>query len=293
MKRFAINLIATFLAFAAGIVTASTWHSRRTTIMIDPVVANAFNRCPPNQAPPAAPARPSIMLSAPDAVYFSHGRMKLVPERVQMVSESLRYQIDVSFPQIVGDENPLVRKINQQVRELATAKYQWPLNPSAADLERIDENNPGAFNTVNFTYEVGLATESFVSIHLVGYNYSAEAANSVQESSTVNYDLTTGKRLNLSDMFTRGSNYLEFISRYCLDELSTGAKGNLLVKERLAPAAGNFEDWYISANGISFTFDGCKVLSCAAADQVVEIPFSDLKPVLNPGMPGKFKIVYP
>ena len=101
--------------------------------------------------------------------------------------------------------------------------------------------------------------------------------------------------MKLSDIFRRGSEYLPFISRYSIDELSlsSGANADSLSKSALAPAAENFENWHLTSNGIVFNFDGCKILDCDAGDRTVDIPFSEMKPLLNPGIPGKFKITYP
>lgn len=291
MKRFIISVLGSFLAFAAGLFTASTWISSRSVAVL-PVSATVLERCPPSAPHPPPPVKTSLTVAPEREYVFAQGRLKLVPEIVELKSESLRYDINVKYPQIVGEENPRIQKINQQLKTLATEKYQWPLSPGKDHLLFIQEKHPGTFNSVNFDYEVGIATDSFLSIFFVGYSYGVGAAHAVQESVAVNYDLTTGQQLELSDIFRRGSNYLRFISEYCIEQLSTSDRPAPAYGV-LAPVPRNFESWHITNSGITFHFDACSVFACAEGAQVVEIPFSDMKQLLNPGIPGKFKITYP
>jgi len=292
MKRFSLNLIATFLAFAAGLATASSWNSKRAA-RAEMLTFNVREHCPPPPAQIPMRTMPAMTVdSAPAELVFGQGRLRLVPEQVLLRSESRRYDIDVKYPQISGEDDPFIERVNQHLKQTATDKYQWPLNLSKEEIINTRKSLPGLFNTVTVTYEIGLATESFLSIHFLGYSVAAGAARSTQESSTVNYDLTSGKLLKLSDIFKPGSKYLEIISLYCNDELSRNT-GRAPVARAIAPRAENFDDWYITANGITFSFDSCKVFDCLEADQSVEIPFGELKGVLSLGIPGKFKITYP
>lgn len=291
MRRFCISAISTFLAFAAGLFTASSWNSHRQMVVIQPASASVLDRYTPPSPPP--PPIPNELTVAPDREYvFAQGRLKLVPEKVRLQSESLHYDIDVKYPQIVGEDNPNYEKANQLIKALATEKYQWPLNLSKEEMRTDQEKHPGTFNSVNVDYEISIATDSFLSLFFIGYSYGIGAAHAVQESVSVNYDLTSGRQLKLADLFKPGSNYLEFISERCLDELSTDDRPAPM-KGSLTPSAKNFESWHITPSGITFSFDACEVFACAEGDQAVEIPFGDMKHLLNTGIPGKFKITYP
>jgi hypothetical protein len=221
-------------------------------------------------APPATPNR---------EVVFGGGRLRIVPDVVQLKSERLRYEIDVSYPQIVGSEDLHIRKLNQHIKELATEQYQWPLNPAKADLRYYREKWPEAFNSVDLDYEIRLATDSFLSIYFIGYSYGIGAAHSVQYSFVINYDLVLRKQLKLSDLFKRHSKYLEFISHYCIDELSKRLK--FMFEEALTPMAEHFASWNITRDGIRFDFDACRVFGCAGGEQAVEIPFTALEQLLD------------
>lgn len=289
MKRFVVSLISTILAFTAGLVTASSWTS--DSKMVEPVAVNASPPCPPHQPQPPAPVR-SYSVTPPNEFDFGQNGLKLLPERVKLESYSLGYDIDVSYPQILATpytETNNIQKINQQIKETTTNLYQWPLK-RAVQLRYLQSK--GIRNTVNFTYQVGLATDSILSIHFIGYSYIGSDQHQIQESFTVNYDLTSGKHLNLSDIFKPDSRYLAFISRYSINELSRGSDRKLNL-DALEPASQNFDFWQITTNGIRFNFHPCKVTECSEGELFVHIPYTDLKAMLNPDIPGKFYITYP
>ena len=296
MKRFTINLLSTFLAFAAGLVTASSWNTTRLATA-EPVL-RVIERCPPgqNQAPPA-----STSISVPIDREHDFGQgLKLVPEKVQLKSVSMRYDIDVKYPQIVMKYpgimggNPNISKVNEHIKAIATEKYQWPLKLTKEEVRIGQETLPGTYNSVNVDYEISLATDSLLSFHFVGYSYGVGAAHAVQESAPMNYDLTSGRQLKLDDIFKPGSRYLQFISEHCSDALvEVTGRPEALNKQALAPVAKNFDSWHITNGGITFNFDACEVFACAEGDQAVAISFSDLQPFLNSGIPRKFKIIYP
>ena len=130
MKRFFVSLIATILAFTAGLVTASSWNSKRE---VAPVSVSLLDRCPPNQPatpPPAPPQRHALSFTSPREFEFGQNGRRLVPERVKLDSVSLGYDIDVSYPQILGSptQTPNMRRVNQLIKDTVTKLYQWPLN---------------------------------------------------------------------------------------------------------------------------------------------------------------------
>ena len=286
MKRFFGSLLATILAFTAGIVTESSWASESSAV-VEPVVVNASPPCPPNE--PRPPARVQSYSATPPAEFdFGQNGLKLVPERVKLESNTLGYDIDVSFPQILvtsSTQTPNILKVNQQIKDRATQLYAWPLRREE-QLSYL--HGKGIRNTVNFTYQVGLATDSFLAIHFIGYSFNDNSTQR-QNSFTLNYDLTSGKLLKLSDIFKPGSNYMTFISRYSLDALLRQAVN----PEALEPASGNFDVWQITTHGITFNFAPCIVANCSEGELFVQIPYDALQPMLNPNIPGKFNITYP
>lgn len=293
MKRFVVSLLSSILAFTAGLVTASTWDSKNKTEAHQPIAVNVPVPHTTSEPPlPPAPVHSYTVSPAPEFEFGQNG-LKLVPERVQLKSESRGYDIDVSYPQILAtpyvDPNK-IQRVNRHLKDSAAGLYQW-VNDQAAQMSYA-QLEAGTRNTVNFTYQVGLATDSFLSVNFIGYSYNGVQQDKLQDSFSVNYDLTTGKQVKLSEIFIPRSDYLDVISRYSIAVLS---KDNTrkVVNRALEPRAENFQNWQIETRGLVFHFYACKVVDCADGDQTVHIPFNDLKLVLNSNIPGKFNIIYP
>ena len=294
MKRFAISLITSVLAFTAGLVTASSWSLKSKAFETTaPVTVHVSQPCPPSEPKIAAPVI-SYSVTPPLELDFGHNGLRLVPERVQLKSDSQSYEIDVSFPQILatpytqGAAN--IERVNQQIKDTVTKLYRWPLDP--AKQLSYQQVTSGSRNTVNFTYHVGLATDSVLSLNFVGYGYNGGINRQIQNSFAVNYDLTSGKQLKLDELFKPGSKYLVFLSNHCTEQISR--RTALEVKaEALKPANENFDNWQITPSGVTFYFHTCEVLDCKEGDVNVEITFEELQPMLKPGFPSQFKITYP
>ena len=285
MKPFAVNLISSMLAFACGFATASSTSKSSARIKYQPL--------PVAETPPPSTPRFSVSTNtnpSHEAIPFGDG-LTIVTNQVKVKSERLRYDIDVRYPQIVGMENALIATINHRIINLTTARYERALYPTQAEVYNFQHQHPNSFNRVNMDYEIGLATDSFLSIYFDVNNYDMRSANWSQYGLTLNYDFTSKKELKLSDMFKPGSNYLEFISDYCQVELSNGTEP--VVHSALTPDPKNFTNWQITSTGIRFRFDECKVFRCATGAQTVQISFVALDHLLNPAISNKLPITYP
>lgn len=278
MKRIAINLSVGLLAFALGVFVASVLHRINTATNSQPSLI-------PSSALLTPPAIPEPAPTPAGQIVFGRDRRKIVPEEVQLKSERLRYDVGITFPQIVGSENFQIRKLNQRMEQLAVDQYQWLLSPSKEDLHYYRTgNHQEAFNSLYMDYRVVLATDSVLSIYFDAYSYGIGAGHPVQYSFVINYDLVSGKELKLARLFKRDSKYLEFISRYCSDKVSKEIPQDSLFAEALAPIVANFESWNLTSNGIRFNFDECKLSGCAAGEHTVEIPYAEMTTILNTEM---------
>ena len=229
---------------------------------------------------------PSPVITPTPELEVSFGKgLRIVPKTVNLENQTRRYKIDIGYPQVEGSTNPGIMKLNRRIKDLAANEYAWPLiPPTKGDLLRY-EKWPGVFNSVLLDYEVVLATDGFLSIYFQTFSYAIGAAHSVQHSFTVNYDFNSGRLLRLSDVFNPSSKYLQFVSDYCIEEL-TKRNGEYINKEELAPKVKNFESWNLTKEGVRLNFNACLIAGCAAGEQRVEIPFVSLQQWLDPKRAG-------
>ena len=282
MKRFAVYLTISHLTFSCGLAAASFWSATKVKPKPEQVHFNVPKQAPADVPlhPPPTPVNSTSSVEPHREVVFGNGRLKTVQHEIRLRSDRLHYEIDVSYPEIVGANDSQIEKLNRHLRKLAIDQYQWPMNPSKTDLRYYRDKHADDFNTIELDYEIRLATDSQLSIYFIGYSYGIGAGHSVQYSFTVNYDLILRKELNLSDLFKAKSKYLEFIAGYCREELSK-QPGGYQFDEALSARAENFDSWNITPHGLTFNFDACKLSGCAAGKQAVEIPFTTLKSWLN------------
>lgn len=270
MKRLAINVSICLVSFGVGVATASllNWMIQPAKT-VQPQIKVAVAKDQPPPATVSEPAEPPVR----EAV-FAGGWLRIVPAEVNLKSERLRYEIAVTYPQIAGSKDLYIRKLNKRIKQLVNSHYQWPLNPSKAELRRYRKDWPDVLNSVYLDYDVSLANDSFLSIYFNGYSYGIGAAHSVQFSFVVNYNLTLRKELKLSDLFTPRSKYLEYLTHYCENELSKQSEST---SRKISLAPENLESWSLTNDALHLNFDPCSVFGCADGQKHVEIPFADIK----------------
>ena len=104
MKRIAINLASGLLTFAVGLTAASFRNWNRYLLKNEQPSVNVSR-----DVRQVNNSSASTVISSPTAtpdreVVFGRG-LRIVPDEVQLKSARLRYEIDVSYPQIVGTED--------------------------------------------------------------------------------------------------------------------------------------------------------------------------------------------
>ena len=130
--------------------------------------------------------------------------------------------------------------------------------------------------------------DQLLSIYFEVYSYGIGAAHSVQQSFTVNFDLSSEAPIQLAALFKPDAKHLQFISDYCFRELSKDhqyALSDLGFKDALSPKRKNYESWNITKEGLRLNFDACKIDGCAAGKVAVKIAFDALKEKLKPKSP--------
>lgn len=239
-----------------------------------------------NQSTIENPQNPSPRITPTPELEVALGKgLKIVPKIVELENQRRRYKINVVYPLIEGRKSLGILRLNRRITDLVTKQYQWPLIPPTKEDLRHYEKWPGVFNSVDLTYDVVLATDQLLSIYFEVYSYGIGAAHSVQQSFTVNFDLQSEDLIMLAGLFRPRAGHLQFISDYCIRELSKDhhyAMSDPIFKDELAPKLKNYESWNLTKEGLRFNFDACKIDGCAAGKVEVKITFDALKEKLKP-----------
>jgi hypothetical protein len=204
---------------------------------------------------------------------------------IKQESKKPKYDIDVNYPQITGAGAAGVAAFNREAEALArkaVAEFKKDVSgpgPAPSDSDMGSE--------LSMSYDVRLGTPDLISVSYGISEYSAGAAHPNGYSVSVNYQIKAGRSLALADLFLPGKPYLQFISRYSIGKLKgrlTGADPEW-INRGAGPKLENYKKWNLTSTGLEITFDSYQVAAYAEGPQLVFIPYSELKTLINPDGP--------
>lgn len=211
--------------------------------------------------------------------------LRLAPRQISESNKRLRYTIKVRYPQAVGaGNNPGLRKLNQELRQF----IEEEVGAFKKEFSAPDEPTFGGESTFDSRYQVEFSNSGLVSIGFIINTYFEGAIHGQYNIIVFNYDLTSGRRLSLSDLFKPGSNYLGLISDYAVKSLRKKLNPDPEFDWILSGAGAeekNYRSWNITREGLEVTFNPYQVASYAEGPQVVIIPYGALKDVIAPRGP--------
>ena len=220
------------------------------------------------------------------------GAIRLVPKLIREANKEAHYTIDAEYPQVEGDTR--FDKFNREARSTVNGEVaKWKTSETAS----ASESGPEAAtetqdSSLSIRYDFRMARDDLISMEFYQGAYSRGAAHPNSFTTVLNYDVKSGKKLSLSDLFNPKSNYLNVISSYCIKDLKQQAqktKDSMLSDESIGSGASaradNYKAWAITRKGLWITFDPYQVAPYAAGPQYVLVPYSALKDIIKPDGP--------
>ncbi len=149
---------------------------------------------------------------------------------------------------------------------------------------------------VNTTYEVTLHDHDVLSLVLHNYSYTG-GAHPNQNTEAINLDTTTGELLTAEDLILVDNlqAFFQVEAQKLLDEkrdvLYPEAADELQALINSHPNSwssaqmevfGQFSDFYITPSAVVVFYNAYDIAPYAAGDVEVKVPFTDLKPFVNP-----------
>jgi len=203
--------------------------------------------------------------------------------KIRESSRKLRRTITVKYPQFIGKDERIA-KLNSVISGMVTKQLADYKKDFAAPEERMQTSG----STYDLGYSVELGTNDLVSILFYIEAYYEGAAHPLHNTEAFNYDLNTGKELNLADLFKPNSGYLNLISKYSINDLKKqlGPDPDTdWIEKGAGPSEENFKSWNVSRKGLEITFDQYQVASYAEGPHEVVVPFSVLRNAIDPTGP--------
>ena len=217
-------------------------------------------------------------------IFFTNGA-KISSKLFEEKNKPKIFEMSAEYPEITGVAPNIAAKFNLLAKNKALdeiAKFRKDLLAQTADDLKFMKNLGGT-NTVEIGYNIARADDKIISISF-GNSYYTGGAHPNGYSFALNFDLKTGRELQLAGIFKPNSNYLKIISDYSIkslkETLGADADGEWIGKGAGADAS-NFRSWNLTKKGLEINFDSYQVAPYVAGPQEVTIPFEDLKSVLR------------
>ena len=223
--------------------------------------------------------------------YEFTGNVQVVAKVIKEANKQKLYSVNAEYPQIDGDAR--FDGFNKEARTLinkdvAAFKTSETTGDAAGPSDFPGENQT---STLEAGYDFHYASDNLVSVAFTEGTYSRGAAHGNSLTAVINYDVKSGKKLALADLFKDKSKYLSVIASYCQKELKERARkpDSMYLPELLetgaGPRADNYRAWNITKKGLWITFDPYQVAAYAAGPQYILVPYSVLKDIIKPDGP--------
>jgi hypothetical protein len=217
-----------------------------------------------------------------DVVIDLKNALKLTSKASHEEIQAPLLTIDVCWPVLSGRTGPTIDNFNQAVDQIvkeAVGKFRddsLQVTPDAA----LPAETEAKGSYITLWYEIATANSALLSLKFHITWYRPGQAHPNEYSVTLNYDLTRGVVLALRDLFRADADYLKVISDYSIQTLRTA--GTLFFPAGAAPKEVNYSRWNIDFKGLRITFDVPQVAPRVAGAQIVVVPYTVLKPIINP-----------
>jgi hypothetical protein len=210
----------------------------------------------------------------------------LTTETIQSPVDTTSYTIQLEMVRMEGDAS-YAEPFNTLIQALMDAEQKTFLDGIAEIEEWRAANMPDVRSTLDNAVTITYNDHSLVSIHFEFFTYTAGAAHPFSFSKTLAYNMNTRQVVGLEQLFTSGSDWLNAVSSYCINDLT--AKGVYEFPEGATPTPENYSRWSITPDGLVIYFDPYQVAAYAAGPQQVTIPYTALAEyIASPGLIAHF-----
>lgn len=207
-----------------------------------------------------------------------------VTKTIKQESKEPLYTIDVEYPQIEGIEvgKDMNTKVTALVEKMTNAfkKTVAQATPLVIDGETLPSG-------LTIRYKTDQVSPEVVSIELLVSDYQSGAAHPNNYTKVFNYDVAQKREIQLSDLFTKESNYLKTLSTIAKEQITAqlqkdGMSGDeQMITDGTQPTAENFQLFAIRPNSLILIFDPYQVAPYVAGTRKVTIPAEQLTQQLS------------
>ena len=187
-----------------------------------------------------------------------------------------------------GNGNPAISLYYPVLHQAAVdeAIRRWAMDVADAYEKEVgkadgpDGEKPSSYGMWDLTglFELSRPSEDVVSVTFSVYSYTGGAHGNL-EITCLNYDLRTGRRLDLADLFKDPEKALQLMSAWSQKELARSLGEDTdedMIRDGVAPDLRNFANLTLTPQGLRIEFQPYQVAPWAAGPQRVDMPLAEL-----------------
>lgn len=191
----------------------------------------------------------------------------------------------VRYPQVSGLASPAAAAaINTLLRDQA----ETSVRDFTSGIGKDPPIGPNLQSTLQGDYSVAYSSPDVLSLRLDSSYYASGAAHGGTVVSTFTFDLVSGRRLGLADLFRPGSAYLDTLATEARTQLRATLSAWIAdpaAAEWLTtgsePTADDYAAWAITPGGLEVTFGLYQVAPYAVGMPVVTIPIAHIAGLID------------
>jgi len=202
-------------------------------------------------------------------------------------NENLSYTIDAKYPALKGMNDEEVQgKINTVVSTYILKNVN-EFKKEMVDWDTIRPADLDFTSSLEYLYNVENLSNNIYSLYFIHFSYYAGAAHPNTFISSMNFNMTTGDVISFEMLFRSDSDYLQYISDYCIFDLKRqGREGDYgfddeWLQKGTGPESKNFKVFNIIKKGLLITFNSYQVGPYAIGQQKVLIPYKEILNIIN------------
>jgi hypothetical protein len=194
------------------------------------------------------------------------------------------YSVDVQYPKFSGlSDQKMADAVNADIKasvDSAIAGFKNNLSVPPA---------PGLKNMLTVRYTIAYLTPHILSFEVSDSQIVAGGAHPNTDVETFTYDLRSGKRVRLADLFKSDADYLTALSNYVMPMLQNklnakpdDADALDWIQSGASPKGENYQNFLIGKEGLVIVFQQYQVAPYAAGVQRITVPYPILQTLADP-----------
>lgn len=223
--------------------------------------------------------------------------MNVSYKSISRYDAAMNDSVTASYPQVDFGPEALMglRGIAQDINSSIDTMINGMIERFTSEVTSLTVKNVnGIGSTLNITSTAGISGGTLLSSAITEFKNLSGNAHPLTTVTSFNYSITSTGILSLSNLFTAGSDYLNYISAYCINELQTKARkegyDNIddMITRGASPEKNNFSNWIIRDDSLKIVFNPYRVAPYVFGIQTVSIPLSSMMSFIDPKGPLEY-----